>query len=70
MENIFKKVQEKLDKHGYHFASHPRAEYCYINANDFDYSGVSSYPISVAEAYELGGFDENGYIFDYEFLNE
>ena len=47
-------VEQWLDATGNHFATHSGANYCYLNDNTFDYSRVSSYPVSIEDAWEDG----------------
>lgn len=53
-KKIKDRVQEFMDSIGVHFASHSGAGYCYITRNGFDYSRVSSFPVSIDEAWEDG----------------
>ena len=40
-------IEQKLVEIDKHFATHDNSNECYLNGNDFDYSKVTSYPISV-----------------------
>lgn len=51
---VKKLVQDYLDATEKHFASHSGANYSYLTENSFDYSRVSSFPVSIEDAWEDG----------------